>query len=78
MKRTQINGTRTKSHGWIPHLHCETACGVKYLAPVKLAATLSPAGTLRITGGDNGAGPDALERNGRLVFALPGGGEVLF
>ena len=58
-----------------------TMTGGKYLAPVKLATVPSSSGKLTIDMGLPGAlssGPIPLERDGRMVFALPGGGEVLF
>lgn len=56
--------------GAIPHLPVVTDAGM-ILAPVKLVLD-SP-----IYLKANAIKPDPMRRNGRLVFALPGGGEVL-
>lgn len=62
--------------GAIPHLPVVTDAGM-ILAPVKLQP--NDAGKVRMSknGTDMGRYPAPMRRNGRLVFALPGGGEVL-
>jgi hypothetical protein len=64
------------SEGYIPHLQVVTDIGT-LLAPVKLQP--DEAGKLRIAASGFGAAryPGPMRRDGRLVFALPGGGEVL-
>lgn len=62
--------------GAIPHLLVVTDAGT-LLAPVKLQP--NDAGKVRMSKNGNGLAryPAPMRRNGRLVFALPGGGEVL-
>lgn len=66
--------------GWVPHLQWMLdTCVVS--APVKLRVEATANGGRRIALKHDGPSdkrlPTALRRDGRLVFALPGGGEVL-
>lgn len=71
-------GTYTKE-GIIPHLKIVTEYGT-ILAPVKVVCRTDRYGRQKVdidyTGPDDYRQPMPLRRNGRLVFALPGGGEV--
>lgn len=63
------------NEGYIPHLQVVTPVGV-LLAPVKLQP--EPDGTIKTSDRSrNYVPPVAMRRDGRLVFALPGGLEVL-
>ena len=63
------------AEGTIPHLRIQTAAG-EILAPVKLQPNKN--GRLLAYGPDgNRVLPRPMRRDGRLVYALPGGGEVL-
>ena len=65
--------------GWVPNLQWATEAGM-VSAPVKLVAEPNGDG-LRIMRLHDGSAdqrlPTAMTRDGRLVFALLGGGEVL-
>jgi hypothetical protein len=71
-------GTFTRE-GVIPHLKVKTEYGT-ILAPVKVMTRPDRNGHPRVdidySGPDDYRQPMPLRRNGRLVFALPGGGEV--
>ena len=62
--------------GYIPHLQVVTAIGV-ILAPVKLQPDADGKIRIKTEGSEVTRRPAPMRRNGRLVFALPGGGEVL-
>ena len=69
-----MSATQT-SEGLISHLQLVTECGV-IRCPVKL----QPNADGKIGGHDsnrNEVDPAPMRRGGRLVYALPGGGEVL-
>lgn len=74
-----MSATFTKE-GAIPHLRVETPHGA-ILAPVKLETEPDGKGGRKIIVGHEGSAdkrlPTPVRRDGRLVFALPGGGEVL-
>ena len=71
-------GTFTRE-GVIPHLKVKTEYGT-ILAPVKVILRADRYGRQKVdidyTGPDDYRQPMPLRRNGRLVYALPGGGEV--
>ena len=62
--------------GYIPHLEVVTAVGV-ILAPVKLQPDADGKIRIKTEGSEVTRRPAPMRRDGRLVFALPGGGEVL-
>lgn len=62
--------------GYIPHLQVVTAVGV-ILAPVKLQPDADGKIRIKTEGSEVTRRPAPMRRDGRLVFALPGGGEVL-
>lgn len=63
------------NEGYIPHMLVVTEAGTLF-APVKLQP--EPDGKIKTTDRSrNYVPPVAMRRNGRLVFALPGGLEVL-
>lgn len=67
------------SEGYVPHLKVVTGDGV-ILAPVKLRTVRVAKGVrvyLDYSKESDRRHPEPMRRNGRLVFALPGGGEVL-
>lgn len=64
------------SEGYIPHLQVSTDDGV-ILAPVKLQPDHDGRIRIKTEGSEVTRRPAPMRRNGRLVFALPGGGEVL-
>ncbi|KRG60797.1 hypothetical protein ABB25_00975 [Stenotrophomonas koreensis] len=69
-----MSATQT-SEGLISHLQLVTECGV-IRCPVKLQVGADG----RISGHDssrNAVDPAPMRRGGRLVYALPGGGEVM-
>lgn len=70
-----MSATLTRE-GAIPHLLVDTPFGT-ILAPVKLQA--EPDGRIRTSnvGSELSRRPAPMRRDGRLVFALPGGLEVL-
>lgn len=64
------------SEGFIQHLEVVTDAGV-ILAPVKLQPDFDGRIRCADVGSEITRRPAPMKRNGRLVFALPGGGEVL-
>ena len=62
--------------GYIPHLEVVTAVGV-ILAPVKLQPDADGKIRIKTEGSEVTRRPAPMRRNGRLVFALPGGGELV-
>lgn len=70
-----MNETMTRE-GPVRHLRVVTEIGVIH-APVKLQPDHD--GRIRVGsyGSEEARFPSPMRRNGRLVFALPGGGEVL-
>ena len=69
-----MSATQT-SEGLISHLQLVTECGV-IRCPVKLQVGADG----KICGNDssrNAVDPAPMRRGGRLVYALPGGGEVI-
>lgn len=73
--------TYTANRGYVAHLHVKLASGQPYDAPVKLLTTPNRNGRRTVAWEQSSisgtrAG-EALERDGLLVYALPGGGEVV-
>lgn len=68
------------TEGEIPHLRVIVFGGVIF-APVKLALTPNSYGHLRVEISEDAPShqrfPTPMRRDGKLVFALPGGGEIL-
>lgn len=66
--------------GFIPHLRVVTSAGVIH-APVKLALTFDARGRTKVDYDTRNVEdkrlPAPMRRDGRLVYALPGGGEVV-
>lgn len=71
---TTIGATAT-SEGWLAHVEVFADCGL-ILAPVKLATRAARLRTEALDGSSWGM-PVPLRRDGRLVYALPGGGEFI-
>lgn len=70
---TTVGATAT-AEGWIAHIEVFADCGIVH-APVKLAMQ---AGKLQRAKGDGFGSwdiPIPMRRDGRLVYALPGGAE---
>ena len=67
------------SEGYIPHLQVSTDDGV-ILAPVKLRTVRVAKGVrvyLDYSKESDRRHPEPVRRDGRLVYALPGGGEAM-
>lgn len=75
LTRTMKEAVATANHGHVAHLLCTTVDGQTFLAPVKLH--VGERGRISYEKTKYGTAPLALTRRGRLVFALPSGGEVL-
>lgn len=71
MAKLLTGGTITKE-GIVPHLLVKHG-SLSFLAPVKLDFSQQPAWIVK----QQGTFHAPLRRDGRLAFALPGGGEVL-
>lgn len=63
--------------GYVPHLSVHLQEG-RLLAPVKLATQVGPRGGRNIVHGPRNStlAPEPLIRDGKYVYALPGGGEI--
>lgn len=73
--RDTRRGTQT-AVGWVPHLPMRTAEGLEFEAPVKLVRSLNPKLT-KVKGENVTYWFEPATVGGELVFALPGGGEIL-
>ena len=76
MRNKTTRGATATSEGWIAHREGFADCGL-ILAPVKLAMNGSTLDRSVALYGTSWAVPVPLRRDGRLVFALPGGAELV-
>lgn len=75
---SNTNGSTWTSEGCIPHLKI-TEGDLTFFAPVKMATQPGARGGLMVVyaGRNDLQYPQPMRRDGRLVFALPAGGEAL-